>query len=198
MNQTKRECKACLKNKDVKQFYWHKKQRTVLRVICHKCFAAWLLSDTSGKRITNAASRGEINRIYADALRTTLANTRAATNEQRKAKLRDIATKQHERRRDLFAQYGIRAATPTERLNPESLAAFERDQKPRLAKYRADTAREQARRDKISATLTGRKRADRVPSAAERLSAAARERSSSPASAGGAVVDEHPDWPNED
>lgn len=169
-----RLCEGCGKNKDVKQFYWYKKQRTMLRSKCHKCYAAWLLSDTTGKRIANAASRGEITEIYAAALRVTLADTRAATNEQRKAKLRDSTTKQHEHRRFLEKEYGIRAATPAERLNPE---AYEADQTQRRARYEADTAREQARRDKISKALTGRPRAPRAPSAAERLAAAARERS---------------------
>ncbi len=169
-----RLCEGCGINKDVKQFYWYKKQRTMLRSKCHKCYAAWLLHDTTGKRIANAASRGEITEIYAAALRVTLASIRADTNEQRKAKLRDSTTKHHEHRRFLEKEYGIRAATPAERLNPK---AYEADQAQRRARYEADTAREQARRDKISKALTGRPRAPRAPSAAERLAAAARERS---------------------
>jgi len=165
MQELTRLCEGCGRIKAQKQFYWYKKQRTMLRSNCRKCYAAWLLSDTSGKRITNAASRGEITEIHADAMRVTLSNTRAATNEQRKAKLRDLATKQHEHRRFLEERYGIRPATP-------NVA----DQAERRARYEADTAREQARRDKISAVLKDRPRAPRAPSAADRLAAAARER----------------------
>jgi hypothetical protein len=180
MTPPKRTCVGCGQIKAQTAFYWYKKQRTVLRKICHKCYAAWLLSDTSGKRITNAEHRGEITKYYAAAMRVKIASTRAATNEQRKAKLRDIATKHHEHRRFLEAEYGIRAATPTECMNPTYVA----DQAERRARYEADTAREQARRDKISKALTGRPRAPRAPSAADRLAAAARERSSTTASAG--------------
>jgi hypothetical protein len=181
MTQPTKTCAACLKNKDIKQFYWYKKQRTMLRELCHKCHAAWLLSDTTGKRIARAAARNEINSIYAEALHAKLAASRIATDEARKEKLRTKALAYHAHRQFLEAQYGIRTSTPTERRlfmsDPDAGAAFDRDQAQRRARYEADTAREQARRAKISAALKGKPRAPRAPSAADRLAAAARERS---------------------
>jgi len=170
-------CKVCGETKDRTAFYFYKKQRVVVGKKCYACFKRWLLSDSSGKKISRALANDYIDSLTANLLRAELESIRRDVAEQRKAKLRDIATKQHEHRRFLEAKYGIRAATPTERLSPEALAAFEADQKPRRARYEADTAREQARRDKISAALKGKPRAPRAPSAADRLAAAARERS---------------------
>ena len=195
---------SCGKEKDRTAFYYYHKQRTALRDKCYSCYKLWLLEDTSGKRITSAEAKGYITGIAAQTLHVELATLRRDTNERRKEKLRAKVTDHHIFRKFLEAEYGIRNPTPEERFmflkNPEAGAAFNLEQEELRAKYDAVVAKEKARRDKISATLRGRPRAPRAPSAAERLAAAARERSqaAAPPRCEAPEIDEHPDWPNED
>jgi hypothetical protein len=163
MRPTSKECVKCGVKRSRNAFLRAYKQRVIEYPECTKCYEEKLLRDASGRLIAREFTRGFINEITHNRLRDALKLRRKQNNEARKAALSRRMTKVWEKRRDLEQRFGIRTPTIKEAqqflADPAARAAFDREQAVKRAAYEDYQRKDAARRAKISASMTGRKRA---------------------------------------
>jgi hypothetical protein len=171
----KKYCFACRAEKDISAFRYRLNNRpiTYIRDTCNVCRAAKLRRDGDINAIYRVMHTGEISLAVAEKIRDDILAEKEEKRIRYAAEQRERAYALHARVKLMRDKYGIRTPTKLERGlfmdDPAAGRAFDIDQLERRARYEADTAREQARRDKISAALKGKPRAPRRPSAAALL-----------------------------
>ena len=155
-------CTTCCVSKGRKAFLRPFKQRIIVEKVCDSCRAAALLNDSTGRKLQRAIERGDVTNIEGKRLRAQLEALRAQREADRRDKLRDHNKKLWAERKKIKERFGVRVPSPREAqqflTDPDAQLAFERDQAQKQVAYQQYLRTERARRAKIAAALTGRKR----------------------------------------